>query len=111
PRGVSFKDKEGHERKEMRTRWWDSNLTTFRSACIGPPADNIPDLPIPGQLLLPTPDRPTFIGHYWLDPHAPLKPLTHCVACADYSVAHRGRLVAYRFDGERELSAEKFVSV
>jgi hypothetical protein len=33
------------------------------------------------------------------------------VACVDYSVANRGPLVAYRFDGEPELSADKFVAV
>jgi hypothetical protein len=35
------------------------------------------------------------------------------VACLDYSVASKsgGKLVAYRWDGEQELSNEKFVFV
>jgi hypothetical protein len=34
------------------------------------------------------------------------------VACVDYSVAKQnGLLVAYRFDGEPELTAQKFVAV
>jgi hypothetical protein len=32
-------------------------------------------------------------------------------ACVDYSGGKGGPLVAYRYDGERELSMEKFVSV
>jgi hypothetical protein len=30
------------------------------------------------------------------------------VCCVDYSVAKKGKLVAYRFDGETELKKEKF---
>jgi hypothetical protein len=33
------------------------------------------------------------------------------VACLAYSVVRHGSLVAYRWDGEQKLSAEKFVAV
>ena len=51
------------------------------------------------------------MGHYWLDGEPEL--LAPNIACLDYSVAAKtgGKLVAYRWDGERELSASKFVSV
>lgn len=111
PPGVTFTDKDGHGRNAIRTRWWDSSLTTYRSAYIGPPGVEMPDLPIPPTETIPEPDRPTFIGHYWLDPKEALAPLTNRVACVDYSVAKGGPLVAYRFDGEPELSADKFVAV
>lgn len=40
------------------------------------------------------------------------KPLAKNIACVDFSVAKRGgKLVAYRWDGERKLSQDKFVSV
>jgi hypothetical protein len=72
----------------------------------------MPDLPIPTAETIPEPDRPTFIGHYWLDPKEGLAPRTSMVACVDYSVAKQdGLLVAYRFDGEPELTAQKFVAV
>ena len=51
-----------------------------------------------------------FLGHYWLtgDP----QPLTANIACTDYSVTlEDGKLVAYRWSGERELSKSNFVSV
>lgn len=47
----------------------------------------------------------------WLDPNEALEPLTPLVGCVDYSVAKGGPLVAYRFDGEPELTAANFVAV
>ena len=111
PEGHSFTDKDGHVRHEIRTRWWDPDLTTYRAAYIGPSGVEIPDVPIDAHDRLPEPDRPTFIGHYWFDPAEPIAPASRRVACVDYSVARGGPLVAYRFDGERELSADKFVAV
>jgi hypothetical protein len=40
-----------------------------------------------------------------------LKPLAPNVACVDFSAGKGGMLVAYRWDGEAKLSAEKFVAV
>jgi hypothetical protein len=111
PAGVTFKDKEGHPRDAMRTKWWDPALTTYASAYMGPPDAKIPNIPIADHEPIPIPDRPTFIGHYWLPPNDPRAPLSPRVVCVDYSVARGGPLVAYRFDGEAELSAEKFVEV
>lgn len=110
PAGHQFTDKDGHVRSAIRTRWWDADLTTYRSTYIGPSGVEIPDLPIPQMERIPAPDRPTFIGHYWLNPSEPLAPLAQRVACVDYSVAKGGPLVAYRFDGEEELSTSKFVA-
>ena len=98
-------------RDTIRTRWWNPELTTYRSAFIGPPGVDIPDLPIAALDRLPEPDRPTFIGHYWFDPSEALTPASRRVACVDYSVAKGGPLAAYRFDGEAELSANKFIAV
>jgi hypothetical protein len=111
PNGATFTDKDGHVRDAIRTRWWDPESMTYRAAYIGPPGVEIPDLPIPDFDRLPPPDRPTFIGHYWFDPEAPLAPAAERVACVDYSAGKGGPLAAYRFDGEGRLSAEKFVSV
>ena len=38
-------------------------------------------------------------------------PLAPNIACLDYSAGYGGPLVAYRFDGERILSPDKFVAV
>jgi len=99
---------------EMRVRWWEDGCgRTYREACINRHAPG-PDIPIPHKfdpLLIPshTEDAPpVFVGHYWLPPDRPA-PLTPTLACLDYSVAIGGPLAAYRWDGERRLSPEKFV--
>jgi hypothetical protein len=111
PSGVTFTDKDGHVRGEIRTRWWERGLTTYRDAYIGPDGVDIPDVPITTPINLPEPDRPVFIGHYWLDATLGIGPLTDRVACVDYSVAKGGPMVAYRFDGEKVLNGRKFVSI
>jgi len=110
PDGVSFFDKDGHERHEVRTKWWDPSLSTYRRACLGLNPNDVPDIPIVSREPIPEPDRPTFIGHYWLSSKSPMAPRSSRVACVDYSAGKGGPMVAYRFDGEVELSADKFVA-
>jgi hypothetical protein len=110
PPGARFTDKDGTERHAMRVRWWQPGLSTYRAACLGPPAD-IPDVPIPGPVAAAAPAKTTFIGHYWFDPSDGMTPLGPNVACVDYSVARGGALAAYRYDGEPTLRADKFVAV
>ena len=50
--------------------------------------------------------RPDESLGYWLT--GTPTPLAANVACTDYSVAKGGKLVAYRWDGEQVLSADKF---
>ena len=113
PPGVEYYDKDGNRRTAMRTRWWDDTVKTYREAYLGPPEhrDAVPEDPLPGKLPLAYgPDEPpVFVGHYWQTGEP--KPLAANVACLDYSVGKHGSLVAYRWDGEQELSAEKFVAV
>ena len=55
-------------------------------------------------------DVPVFLGHYWMTGKP--EPLSDNIACLDYSVAKPGgKLVAYRWDGERKLDISKYVSV
>jgi hypothetical protein len=108
PPGISFQDKGGKVRHEVRVRWWQEDLSTYRKAAIGPPADMamIPDVPMPeewkGQVYA---GPPVVFGHYWFTGKP--KVISARFACVDYSVASGGPLVAYRWDGEAELSSEK----
>jgi hypothetical protein len=82
---------------------------------IFPPADTPPTAPVPESLCDTLPGYaetapPVFVGHYWLPVHSPFAPMKPNIACLDYSAAKDGPLVAYRWDGEREISAEKFIS-
>ena len=113
PDGASYHDKEGTRRTVMRTQWW-GGAGSYRACYMGPEEarENIPDVPIVGDPLVhyPEDDAPVFIGHYWLDGQP--RPLANNIACLDYSVAKSGgSLVAYRFDGEKTIRSENFVSV
>jgi hypothetical protein len=57
--------------------------------------------------LSPVEGSPIFVGHYWFSGQVRVE--SSKVAVLDWSAAHRGPLVAYRWDGEEHLSDEKFV--
>ncbi|HET6422371.1 MAG TPA: metallophosphoesterase [Planctomycetaceae bacterium] len=113
PPGISFTDKGGFLRRRMRARWYLSSLGhTYRSYamsneidCDHPLTDDTASA-LPGY---PHDAPPVFIGHYWLREHPPT-PLAPNVACLDYSIAKDGWLCAYRWNGERTLSPEHFLS-
>lgn len=112
PDGISFQDGEGKVRHEVRVRWWLPDAMTFREAGIVPPGNQkmIPDLPLPAEWKGHRySGPPVLFGHYWFtgDPQV----ISPQFACLDYSVAKGGPLVAYRWDGERELSTEKLAWV
>jgi hypothetical protein len=112
PAGEGFSDKDGFARDRVRVRWWDASAETLRDAAFLDDAKRsaLPPTPIPERALVKYADpKPVFFGHYWLmDEPVPLTPRA---ACLDYSIGKGGRLCAYRFDGEPELSKERFVSV
>jgi len=112
PEGISFEDKGGKVRHEVRVRWWQEDLSTYRKAAIGPPADMamIPDLPMPEKWKAhPYSGPPVLFGHYWFTGKPEV--ISPRFACLDYSVANGGPLVTYRWDGEAELSSEKLAWV
>ena len=53
--------------------------------------------------------KPVFVGHYWMFGVPDL--LSDKVACLDYSVAKKGKLVAYRWDGESTLDERNLLWV
>jgi hypothetical protein len=108
PQGISFKDKGGKVRREVRVRWWQDDLSTFRKAAIGPPGDMdmIPDDPMPPEWRSHSYSGPPVIfGHYWFTGKPAV--ISPKFACVDYSAAKDGPLVAYRWDGEKQLSSAK----
>lgn len=115
PEGYCFRDKDGHERKKMRTKWYEpANGKTYASYALSSD-DGFPELPLTkeaqaGAVPYPADDPPVFFGHYWLRAEQAER-LAVNVACVDYSVAKGGMLCAYRWDGERELSNANFVTV
>jgi hypothetical protein len=111
PAPLTFRDKDGHERREVRLRWWLSQGVTFREAALIDEAirEALPDTPVPAEAILGASGTPHFFGHYWMKGE-PILMARHA-ACVDWSVAAGGVLAAYRFDGERTLEANRFVTV
>lgn len=115
PKGCAFHDKQGVRRTKARLRWWLENpaAATIRGLTF-PDYGELPDAAIDAETLPPIPGYaadapPCFFGHYWLPP-GPAMPVNPNLACLDYSAAKDGPLVAYRWDGERKLLAEKYVT-
>jgi hypothetical protein len=110
PDGSSFLDPTGIERTEIRARWWDQDATTYRKAGLVPEdgRDWIPDLDLPANVTLGnSSDVPTFLGHYWLTGAPAIQNAK--TAVLDYGAALKGPLVAYRWDGETDLTNSAFV--
>jgi Calcineurin-like phosphoesterase len=108
PDGRSFTDAYQHVRTRVRVRWWDDQATTYRTSAMLTPAerDALPDIPLPAHARLATPSgTPLFFGHYWLTGTPQLQ--SSSAACVDFSAGKGGPLVAYRFDGQPALTADK----
>lgn len=110
PEGLSYRDKDGHERKTVRVRWFESPVgKRWRDYAFGAEVD-FPDDEVPLETLdapYPPDAPPVFFGHYWLKAERP-EILAPNVACVDYSVAKEGLLVAYRWKGEAKLTTSHF---
>ncbi len=113
PDNGHFFDKDGVKRHEVRTQWWHNHDCTMGDVAFPPGVLNEEQANKPisaGELVgYSAGERPVFLGHYWLKGH-PTK-LADNVACLDYSVAKGGKLVAYRWNGEAQLSDASFIVV
>ncbi|AMO23247.1 metallophosphoesterase [Ramlibacter solisilvae] len=112
PGGHDFVDHDGTTRHEVRVRWWMAEPTSYRdyAAMDSKQQAALPDLPVEAQHRLAAIDgAPVFVGHYWFD--GPQRLDSTRLACVDYSAAKEGQpLVAYRWQGEPELTDKHFVS-
>lgn len=114
PNDLSFTDKDGTIRTEIRIKWWENpSLMTYKSISVLP-IDNLPPESIEQSELkelnyYSENDKSVFFGHYWLKGKPTLYKENIC--CLDYSVAKGGNLVAYRMNGETVLDSKNFIYV
>jgi hypothetical protein len=101
-------------REFFRTKFWSENPQTYADVVFQP--DPLPpevarrhlsEEELEQLLFYPPEAPPVFVGHYWMEGQP--APLKHNVACIDYSAVKNDKMVAYRMDGEKELSPDKFV--
>lgn len=111
PGGFSFLDKDGKRRHRVRLRWWDHTADTYRSSAMLSPEEcaTLPNDRIPDYARVTKPEKPVFFGHYWLSGTPDIR--SGRSVCLDYSACRGGPLVAYRYDGETELSGRNLVWV
>lgn len=110
PDGHAFLDKDGHERRNVRIRWWDEQSESYRDLALMPDDARmaLPDIAVSEASRRPTYDqqKPVFFGHYWMQGAPVLQ--SEKVACVDYSAGKDGPLVAYRWEGEQSLLRSNF---
>jgi hypothetical protein len=116
PAGVEIHSGDGFTRRSFRAHFWAREPQTWGDVIFQP--DNLPgaleerELTAAERARLPhygLDQPPLFIGHYWCE-GVPALPTAN-IACLDYSAVKFGRLVAYRWSGERRLDANHFVWV
>lgn len=116
PAGRTMKTIEGYPRAVFRTKFWEKNPASLADVVFQPDPlpEDIAQMSLSTEhreelLYYDESQRPVFFGHYWL--HGKPQPLRKNVICLDYSAVKYGRLVAYRFDGERFADEAKFTWV
>lgn len=113
PNGRYVESRDGIKRDFFRTKFWAHEPQTYQDVVFQP--DPLPENLVDRDLsdaekqklvVYPHESRPVFFGHYWLQgrPKVQRKNL----ACLDYSAVKFGRLCAYSYDGEKNLSNDKF---
>ena len=111
PEGVSFKDKDKNIRHNARIKWWipqhEDKKTRLSFGDDITNEHHIEQTDIDNSYHYATEHPPLFVGHYWLKGDIP-EPLADNCACLDYSIAKKGKLVAYLWRGERLLSKNNF---
>ena len=111
PNNESFLDKDGNKRHHIRIKWWlDPTKFSLKEL------SNLEDIKISKEKKLDhanpfygEQEVPVFFGHYWLKGEPNF--YRNNVCCLDYSVAKKGFLCAYRFDGEDRLENGNLVYV
>jgi hypothetical protein len=112
PDGCVFVDKEGHPHGEARLAVWRHWAKRLPEMALVPrnAKDAVPDIEIPTEFVIgPIEGSPILFGHHWFSGDVALE--TSKIACLDWSAAREGPLVAYRWDGEPELSNDKLAWV
>jgi hypothetical protein len=112
PDGRSILDKSGHQHFEVRIANWRDCAKQIHEIALVPAGqeEQLKGMEWPAGLVISRIEgSPIFVGHHWFAGHPVIE--SPKLACLDWSVAKGGKLVAYRWDGESELTNNKLVWV
>ena len=114
PTDKVYRDRFEIPRDRGRIRWWLDPEGVSYAGLIFPACEGLPDdygpksSDLKGVEPYPVEEPPVFLGHYCLPPAEPK--VMDNVACVDGCVTCDKVLWAYRYDGERTLSAARLAS-
>lgn len=113
PKDLLIFDDDGRPHRTFRMKWWDNpDGKTFKDISLEGrfelPAYTIPKEIIPSRKPYPKNDPIVFFGHYCLKQCCGI--LTDNLCCVDTCVTRTGKLLAYRWEGEKKLTITNFVS-
>lgn len=119
PENIKYTDRNGINRNSVRIKWWigRDEIIEYEDLSQISLTDNktkkiLQSFKINDEIksLFNNSLDNNFIylfGHYWFEGEP--KPIKKNIACLDYSVAKGGKLVAYRYNGEKELLNSNFI--
>lgn len=110
PDGGFILDKAGHRHRNVRIANWRDWAEEIHEVAIVPKGqeEQLKGMEWPAELVISAIEgSPIFVGHHWFNGHPMIE--SPKLACLDWSAAANGPLVAYRWDGEAELSNDKLV--
>jgi Calcineurin-like phosphoesterase len=110
PEGRFILDKSGHRHEEVRVANWRDWAKEFHEVALVPPGQEaqLAGMEWPAELVISKIEgSPIFVGHHWFQGHPKIE--SSKLACLDWSAAKEGPLVAYRWDGEQQLSNDKLI--
>ena len=112
PKGLSYEDKDGIERRKARYAWWNDKAKNMEEAAVISPdfkfkknrsKSELSEYTIGEGDRRPYTDTvPLFFGHYWCSDNGLTINEDHAM-CVDYSAGNGGPLKAYRWNGESKL--------
>lgn len=108
PEGRYIEDKEGHRHYNVRVASWRDWATQIHQVALVPAGQEkqLEGMEWPAGLVISAIEgSPILVGHHWFTGHPVIE--SPKLACLDWSAAKNGPLVAYRWDGEDELSNDK----
>ena len=112
PKDLLIFDNNGRPHRSFRMKWWDSpEGKTFREVSLESRFD-LPDYTIPKEIAPSRKPYPkegpiVFFGHYCLKECCGIMADNLC--CVDSCITRTGKLVAYRWNGEKKLNKSNFV--